>query len=264
MEFNTSYYWKIVAWDRFGYSAVGPIWNFTTAENYPPYIPYDLKPCDENRVPIDTNLSWKGGDPAEWDIVYYSIYFEEGNPYPQYLATIGPFNSTHAEILYDLSFDLEIFKTYYWKVEAIDGLGLSSESDLCSFFTGVNSPPYSPLITGQKKGKAGEEYEYTFTAEDPEEDDISYCIDWGDGNKTGWMGPYASGQTITLTHSWYPRNTYTITAQAKDHPYELPGPDSTFVVTMPKNHTMGLMNWLARFPFLQSLLEGLFCIINYL
>ncbi|MCK5261513.1 MAG: hypothetical protein KAJ44_04990, partial [Thermoplasmatales archaeon] len=30
LNFNTTYYWKIVAWDDFGASTGGPIWSFTT------------------------------------------------------------------------------------------------------------------------------------------------------------------------------------------------------------------------------------------
>ena len=39
LEHDTTYYWKIVAWDDFNVSAKGPIWEFTTAGNQPPYPP---------------------------------------------------------------------------------------------------------------------------------------------------------------------------------------------------------------------------------
>ena len=41
MEFNTDYYWKIVAWDSKGASTVGPIWHFVTGLEYnnPPQSP---------------------------------------------------------------------------------------------------------------------------------------------------------------------------------------------------------------------------------
>jgi len=40
MNYNTTYYWRIVAWDNYGASASGLIWNFTTAEidNTPPKV----------------------------------------------------------------------------------------------------------------------------------------------------------------------------------------------------------------------------------
>ncbi|UCD13691.1 MAG: hypothetical protein JSW60_09060 [Thermoplasmatales archaeon] len=44
LDFNTTYYWKIVAWDEHGASTEGPIWSFTTRDNTtvypnPPYGP---------------------------------------------------------------------------------------------------------------------------------------------------------------------------------------------------------------------------------
>jgi hypothetical protein len=34
LEYNTTYYWRIVAWDNHGASSEGPVWCFTTAINY--------------------------------------------------------------------------------------------------------------------------------------------------------------------------------------------------------------------------------------
>ena len=36
MNYNTKYYWKIVAWDENGASTTGPIWNFTTESSFLP------------------------------------------------------------------------------------------------------------------------------------------------------------------------------------------------------------------------------------
>jgi len=35
LDYETTYYWKIVAWDNHGASIPGPIWQFTTAETSP-------------------------------------------------------------------------------------------------------------------------------------------------------------------------------------------------------------------------------------
>jgi len=57
---------------------------------------------------------------------------------------------------------------------------------------GANQPPNAPMITGPAEGVVGEEYEYTCVSTDPEDDDVYYYIDWGDGNVEDWIGPYAS------------------------------------------------------------------------
>lgn len=255
VNFNTSYYWKINAWDRWDYSSKGPLWHFTTAENFPPYPPYDLKPLNGSITPLDINLTWSGGDPNEWDLVFYDIYFGEDSD-PKLLDRIGPYYATQMNISFGLPFDLEIFKKYYWKIVATDSQELSSESYIHSFTTG-NFPPNAPIVTGKKIGRAGKDYEYKFVTDDHESEDISYRIDWGDGNNSGWLGPYSSGEEITLVHSWS-KGTYTITAWAKDHPYEQEGNLSKFVVSMPKFYRFWVVNWLEKFPIFQWLLRWFF------
>ena len=40
--------------------------------------------------------------------------------------------------------------------------------------------------------------------------------DWGDGNTSGWLGPYASGAIATGTHTWTSRGIYPVKVKAKD------------------------------------------------
>ncbi|MBU1941896.1 MAG: FG-GAP repeat protein, partial [Candidatus Thermoplasmatota archaeon] len=48
-------------------------------------------------------------------------------------------------------------------------------------FEWTNQPPNTPTITGTTNGKAGVEYDYTFTTTDPDDDEVYYWITWGDG-----------------------------------------------------------------------------------
>ena len=77
-------------------------------------------------------------------------------------------------------------------------------------------PPDAPEITGPQFGDVGVEYEYTFVANDFEENDIYYYVDWGDGTHDDWFGPYPSGENATATHAWDLEGDYNITAKAKD------------------------------------------------
>ncbi|MBN1860971.1 MAG: hypothetical protein JW840_05875 [Candidatus Thermoplasmatota archaeon] len=79
-----------------------------------------------------------------------------------------------------------------------------------------NTAPAKPTIDGPAKGKIGVNYTYTFEAIDPEDHQVSYLIDWGDGTSTGWLGPYNSSEQITVNHSWQTKDTYTLKAKAKD------------------------------------------------
>ena len=115
-----------------------------------------------------------------------------------------------------------------------------------------NEPPTTPTISGETDGKAGKSYDYTLVSTDPEEEDVYYFVYWGDDNSTGWIGPYESGEVVTVNHSWEEKDTYNITAQAKDiHGFKSDW--ASLEVTMPKNKpyifNFPLLSWLfERFP----------------
>ena len=119
----------------------------------------------------------------------------------------------------------------------------------------VNNPPNTPSISGTNSGKAGETYTYTISGTDPDNDMISYFVDWGDGSDSGWQGPYDSGTSIELSHSWTEQGSYIIKAKAMDSE----GSESNWAtrsVSMPKNHHI-------QFPFLEWLQQH-FPIFNWL
>jgi hypothetical protein len=69
-----------------------------------------------------------------------------------------------------------------------------------------------------KKLRIQPNIEYTFctTTTDPDNDDVYYWFDWGDGNNSDWIGPFASGETACVNYSWTQKGTYQIKAKAKD------------------------------------------------
>jgi len=117
-----------------------------------------------------------------------------------------------------------------------------------------NNPPNKPTITGPTSGGAGTSYTYTFDSTDPDGDQVSYYVDWGDGTNTGWFGPYASGATQTKSHTWSSQRTYTIQAKAKDTNGAESGL-STLSVTMPRNRAVNT-------PFLNLLQQPLFFLFS--
>ena len=79
-----------------------------------------------------------------------------------------------------------------------------------------NSPPEIPDINGPKTGKPGVQYNYTITSTDPDENDIVYCFSWGDDTGELCIGPYQSGEEVTISHIWVENGTYTISVKASD------------------------------------------------
>jgi hypothetical protein len=85
-------------------------------------------------------------------------------------------------------------------------------------FRKENQPPNPPIINGPTIGRVGVAYNFTVVTTDPDGDEFFYLLDWGDGNSSGWLGPYASGEIFTISHAWNEPGTYMIKVKAKD-PY---------------------------------------------
>lgn len=90
------------------------------------------------------------------------------------------------------------------------------DADYSLVITGIAPGPYPPEITGPSEGKVGVEYEYTVVTTDPGEQDVYYWLDWDDGSVEEWIGPYASGEEVTVDHTWTEKGTYYIKAKAKN------------------------------------------------
>jgi len=80
----------------------------------------------------------------------------------------------------------------------------------------TNEHPNIPVINGPTNGTTGYSYNYTFESIDPEGDNISYYINWGDGTSSDWIGPYLSGETIIMSHTWDEPGLFGIKAKAMD------------------------------------------------
>ena len=176
--------------------------------NNPPEIPRYPYPSNEAvDVMVNEDLSWTGGDP-DGDTVTYDIYFGTTTS-PAKIA------SNHTSDTYDPGQMMNL-TTYYWQIIAWDEHGESTIGPIWSFTTRANLPPNTPDIAGEQNGKAGTTYDYTFTALDPNNDDVFYYIDWGDNTPKEWIGPYTSGEEVIIAHTWTTKDTYILKAKVKD------------------------------------------------
>ena len=124
-----------------------------------------------------------------------------------------------------------------------------------SWVQATNYPPDKPVIDGRNKGEPHQHYQYTFNSTDSEENPIWYYIDWDDGSNSGWLGPYSSGQQITITHTWDEAKVFIIKAKAKDV-FNAESDCATFKVNLPKNRVLNnllFLKILEKFPLLQRL-----------
>jgi agmatine/peptidylarginine deiminase len=148
---------------------------------------------------------------------------------------------------------------YYIKVEdnsrRIESHPFIGEADPHTFYV-YNVPPKKPNIIGENDGKVETEYEYTFTSTDPEGDEVSYYIDWGDGNITNWTDFQTANTPYIESHTWSKQGQFTVTAKSKD----TLGAESnwaTLNVNMPKTKQIysPLLRFLENHPHLFPILR---------
>ena len=122
----------------------------------------------------------------------------------------------------------------------------------------LDEPPETPIINGESSGKAGTVYNYTFVSNDPEEDNITYCIDWGDNTAEVCIGPYNSGVKVSANHTWSEEGNYTIKVKARDA-LGAESEQATLEISMPKNKAINiplfLQRFFQRFPMFEKILN---------
>jgi hypothetical protein len=258
MNYNTKYYWRIVAVDNHGDSITGPIWDFTTSSepNNPPYLPSNPHPENVSiNIATDVVLTWSGGDSDVGDTVTYDVYFGGMPPIQKIVSNISNSSYNPGNLVNDL--------TYFWSIVAWDNHGESIVGPIW-YFTTINpdnNPPYKPSKpVGQKKGEIGQNYSYTTSITDPEGDQLYYNWSWGDGTYSGWIGPYYSGENVNESHSWTDKGNYNIKVKSKD----IFGAESDWsdplAIRMPKTYIYNpiiqqLYKMLERFPFFEKILN---------
>ena len=177
--------------------------------NKPPYMPSNPYPAQgSTSVNINVDLSWTGGDP-DGDPVTYDVYWGTSSTPPKIA-------SNQSATSYDPG-TLELEKTYYWKIIAWDSHSAFTESPIWWFSTGTNQPPSQPIIlSGPTFGRSEDQLDFSTVSMDPEGDQIYYMWDWGDGELSGWLGPFISGQTTEAHHTWDDSGEFEIKVKTKD------------------------------------------------
>jgi len=210
VEQTTDEGYAIVGWNNFSNNGECDVWLIKVApfENNPPEKPdqpegpYSGKP--------ETIYSFTGSAvDLNGDQLYYKWDWGDSST----SGWLGPFNSGDP---CEISHSWDISGNYEIKMKARDTYwaeGMWSDPLIIEI---SQEPPNTPTITGPVEGIAGEEYNYTFKSLDPEGNNVFFYIEWGDGDFSDWVGPYHSGETCTLSHTWTDKGSYEIRVKAKD------------------------------------------------
>lgn len=105
---------------------------------------------------------------------------------------------------------------------ATNGLGANSAGDIIIIktdhlgnFNGPepeNNPPIVPILSCDSKSG----YSFTVSSCDPDDDELYYRFDWGDGTDSGWLGPYSSCEEVNVDNVWYDSGTFKVFVEVKD------------------------------------------------
>jgi len=121
------------------------------------------------------------------------------------------------------------------------------------YFGVWNTAPNTPTITGETNGKIRILYNYTITTIDPDQDNVSYEIDWGD-NTTQTTAFYKSGEEAIISHRWDIKGTYRIRIKAIDDcsHFGLKSDWANLTITMPCSYKLPFIQYwmklIERFP----------------
>lgn len=214
------------------------LYTFTLNVNqkYDEYIDLEL---------IHSGWTWGSDHYYFWEFGYSALFYHEYEFNHYYHSSDDTIE--HMNLTYD---------------KKVTRLIIATLAELAQI-SSINIPPDKPNIIGPISGKPKIDYKYKFSSIDPEGYNLYYYIEWGDTTNTGWIGPYTSGEEITLSNSWEGKGNYVIKAKAKD----VLGKESgwaTLEITIPRMKIIKeslILKLLERssdmFPVLKNLLKNL-------
>ncbi len=150
---------------------------------------------------------------------YPSTYYDGGNG-----VLVGGYTDTSAytPLLIEAGMrpapNLDLITAVNWL-----GNGIVQIKVKVGFETTANIPPDAPTVSsGDNIGLIDTEYRYTASGTDPESSQIYYQWDYGNGEISNWIGPFASGDPCSVDHSWTEKGLFDVKVRIRDE-WNFPG-----------------------------------------
>jgi len=195
----------------------------------PEYVTTDY---DDHEGDYYGGTGWDNADNGHAQGVTYSENIILSTPGEYYFVAKSQVDSIYANVLrpdvYGNTSYLRLVKertndSYYEELEGSDGtekiVGQTwwYSSVIHVTVTLENEAPEKPARpSGRRNGSVSVEYTYTTTSTDPDGNQVYYLWDWGDGTQSEWLGPFASGDEISVQKSWNTKGIYLIKVKVKD------------------------------------------------
>jgi len=147
-----------------------------------------------------------------------------GNFAQLFNALVDLYNAGDAEYLYiNFGFVASPGSHNIW-------VGLRANTGACITGTGVAvtagqvtkitidgiAPPNNPTVSGPSSAETDETCYFYLKSVDPNNDQVQFKIDWGDGNTADWGYYCPSGQSVQKSHTYGGEGTFTIKVRARD------------------------------------------------
>ncbi|PXF61411.1 MAG: hypothetical protein C4B59_04015 [Candidatus Methanogaster sp.] len=164
--------------------------------NKPPYKPSYPSPAAYGAAGVNTttDVSWACGDPNGDDTVKYNVYMGT-SPSSLNLVCENVSDTT------GYTGTLDAYKTYHWKVVALDEFGLTNEGDIWSFYMyGTRLTIDNPADGGTPvihKDDKGDSYIFFSGIVIPEEDRCPGCPIKVYGPSDQFLGEWCTHQTLS-------------------------------------------------------------------
>ena len=169
---NTIYYWRVVGHNQGGGATSGPLWQFATGPNYPPFVTLTEPANGALDVTPNPILMWTASGIGPFT---YDLYFG-ASPNP-------PMVSARRTTAYYATGTLAFNTTYWWRVVAHDAHGIDGSSVTWSFTTRAsNLPPNAPTATSPLDNATGVSpapWDLFWKCTDPDGQPLSFDIYFG-------------------------------------------------------------------------------------
>jgi hypothetical protein len=215
MDYNTTYCWKIKAWDNKNTFNISPTWKFTTE----PYIPDDHQNDDDSKHHENNPPLANASASQNYGLVGSSIQFNGSLSYDldgfitNWYWDFGDNTTGNGEITQHI-YSKE--GNYNVILRVTDNDNATSTDNIIIQIKTFNIPPSKPVITGPHKLQKNNLYNFLIKSNDMDNDSIQYIINWGD--KTTNKSKYLTNNSIyQIKHKWISAGEYLISVITTDN-----------------------------------------------
>jgi PKD repeat protein len=236
---QTTYYWKIVAWDLYGLNATSSLWSFTTGTAIvnPPGGPGGGSNPENNPPTANGSLSDHEGYPGVALLFDGSQSRDSDGYIASWLWNFGDGTTGNGE---KTTHAYHTIGSYTVTLTVTDDDGATDTDTMTVVIMTANRPPSQPMIQGLNRGTRNTAYTYMIQSMDLDNDFLRYRVVWGDGteNLSGFL---PNGTAYSVTHRWSQPGKYRMTATATDNITQSESADSIIFIDA---HFVGTLGYL--------------------